>query len=644
MGLFASIRSLLLRERLLHSGRRGHSRLLDAAPFSPQRLESRRLLDASAAGLLLAPLGDPGEFVQAGENVDTSPVSGAAPGDDQLGAPPSNLQFAPVAMINENGFAQLQLTFDDPGLLDTHTVEIDWGDGTATTVELAAGERFVGTNHQYLDDDPSVTSQDEYTISVKVTDDDSGMTTGETTVLVKNVAPVIETLTVTPSSISEGNFVTVSGTYSDVGTLDTHTATIRWGDGTVEEFELEGSGGSGTFSISHFYADNDTVNPDDGPVPDNLYTIAVTITDDDSGVATEPIDVTVLNVSPDLEPIIAVTGVNSNGEATLTIRFTDPGADTLTVYVDWGDVRDPNDPSIPALEPFVIDLTDIGAPGTFTVTLEHKYDGPPNPLSPASAIDIFVFVGDDDLGETFVQADGMSQVRTVSLTNPGVGPEPVPTVTSTQGRLLFAREATTTFYFDASSNVEEALRGTGFGAASGDPNAISDRFLELRVYDSFGQVAERHRLKTEVLKDLPALFRILPDKHYALYMVRVETKTSQLVLDFYVRNGKVVDPGDDTEGTRDRPPTEEATNRPEDVGELKPGQEEVDLDEGGEDASGARSLPGDRQSRLNWGPALVGLAATSSFSSWAKRVDRTVAKAGRQQWKRLRNPYQRKNR
>ncbi|NOY29300.1 MAG: hypothetical protein GXP28_03710 [Planctomycetes bacterium] len=554
---------------------------------------------------------------------------------------PSNVQFAPVAMINENGFAQLQLTFDDPGLLDTHTVEIDWGDGTTTTIELEGGERFVGTNHQYLDDNPSGTSQDEYTITVKVIDDDGGMTTGVTTVLVKNVAPVIETLTVTPSVITEGNSVTVSGTFSDVGTLDTQTATIRWGDGTVEEVSLDSLDGSGTFTITHFYADNDTVNPDDGPIPDNLYTITVTIADDDGGEATRSIDVSVLNVSPNLEPIVAVTGVNSAGEVTLTIRFTDPGADTLTVYVDWGDVRDPNDPSIPALEPFVIDLTDIEAPGTFTVTLEHAYEGPPNPLSPASAIEIFVFVGDDDLGETFVQADGMSQIRTVSLTNPGVSAEPPSEVALAQGRSLFARQVTSTLYFEASSNVEEALRGTGFGAAGADPNATSDRYLELRVIDSFGNLGEGHRLKIEVLQDLPALFRSLPDKHYAIYLVHVETNTSRLVIEVYVRDGKVIDPGDDSEGTRDRPPTEEATPGREDIRKL-----EAEEDEVGEDASGARALPENRQSGLSWGPALAGLVATSSYRSWATRVDRTVAQAGPRQWKRLRlrHPHKRKNR
>jgi hypothetical protein len=54
------------------------------------------------------------------------------------------------------------------------------------------------------------------------------------------------------------------------------------------------------------------------------------------------------------------------------------------------------------------------------------------------------------------------------------------------------------------------------------------------------------------------LFRKLPDNHYAIYLVRPETETYRLVLEVNVRNGKVIDPGDDSDGARDRPPTESA--------------------------------------------------------------------------------------
>ncbi len=670
MGLFA-----LLTRGLPASGRKGRSWRLEAAPFSPRRLECRRLLDASAAGLLLSPDGDPGEFVQVGENLDTSasPQMVSARGADSGNLPPSNIQFASVVTIDENQFTELRLTFDDPGILDTHTVEIDWGDGTTTTIELEGGERFISTPHQYLDDTPTGPAEEPYTITVTVTDNGGESVTNTTTALVKNVAPEIDTLTVTPTVVSEGNFVTLSGDYSDVGTLDTHTATIRWGDGTVEEVDLVGENGSGSFAISHFYADNDTVNPDDGPIPDNLYTITITLADDDGGEFTETIDVTVRNVSPNLEPLLGAVDINAQGEASLTIQFSDPGTDTLTVFVDWGDVRDPNDPSIPALDPFVIDLTGLEGPGVFTVTLKHVYDGPPNPLSPASDIEIFVFVGDDDFGQPFASVfeNGQSQIRMATISNPGLGPEPVRIDTTPQvPALLFPRKVGVGFYSDVPSDFKKSLGRGEVRAPAAELNATTDRYLELRVIDSLGQPGEGYRLKAEVLNDLPGLFHTLPDNHYKIYLVRVETNSRRLVVEVYVRNGKVIDPGDDSQGTRDRPPTDETTRQLEATGQLEEGQSpeikqpvagdapapvdpapvppdatSAELDSATTDAL-APTWSESRQSPLNWAPAVAGLVATTSFRSWAEQVDQAVSQAQPRQWKRLRlrYPHKRKNR
>ena len=57
----------------------------------------------------------------------------------------------------------------DPGLLDTHTATIDWGDGTieAATVEQAAGRAAVVGDHTYP-------RAGEYEVSLTVTDDDGG--------------------------------------------------------------------------------------------------------------------------------------------------------------------------------------------------------------------------------------------------------------------------------------------------------------------------------------------------------------------------------------------------------------------------------------------------------------------------------------
>ncbi len=76
---------------------------------------------------------------------------------------------------------------NDPGTLDTHTLTINWGDplspGNEQTIDLTvatpgvtynAETREFSIEHQYLDDNPTGTGSDSYTISVKVTDDDTG--------------------------------------------------------------------------------------------------------------------------------------------------------------------------------------------------------------------------------------------------------------------------------------------------------------------------------------------------------------------------------------------------------------------------------------------------------------------------------------
>ena len=45
------------------------------------------------------------------------------------------------------------------------------------------------------------------------------------------------------------------GEFHRAGTPDTHTATIDWGDGTVEPGTVAESGGAGTVAGSHVYPD-----------------------------------------------------------------------------------------------------------------------------------------------------------------------------------------------------------------------------------------------------------------------------------------------------------------------------------------------------------------------------------------------------
>jgi PKD repeat protein len=61
------------------------------------------------------------------------------------------------------------LTFDDPGVLDTHDATIDWGDGTTSPGEIgeSAGETIVSGEHAY-------TAAGVYTVALAVTDNSGG--------------------------------------------------------------------------------------------------------------------------------------------------------------------------------------------------------------------------------------------------------------------------------------------------------------------------------------------------------------------------------------------------------------------------------------------------------------------------------------
>src|SRR5205085_873467 len=116
---------------------------------------------------------------------------------------PSNLVVnLDDATIDENGSVTLSGSFTDPGTADTHTVVITWGDAGTSTINLTGGGRTFSAMHQYLDDNPSGTSSDAYTIHVNVTDDDTQFADASTSVTVSNLPPSA-TINGAPSTVTE---------------------------------------------------------------------------------------------------------------------------------------------------------------------------------------------------------------------------------------------------------------------------------------------------------------------------------------------------------------------------------------------------------------------------------------------------------
>jgi hypothetical protein len=192
------------------------------------------------------------------------------------------------SVISENGVATVSGTISDPGTEDTFTVVIDWGEGSPQTYYYGSGTTSYSETHQYLDDNPSGTASDIYSVSVTVTDDYLGVGTASTTVTVNNVDPIASIDQITDDVGYEigvdvpyalvGLAIDLSGSFTDVGTQDTHTASLNWGDGTVDD-------ATGTTAGSHVYTSPGT------------YAIELTVTDDDNGTDVSVFDITVVNAS-----------------------------------------------------------------------------------------------------------------------------------------------------------------------------------------------------------------------------------------------------------------------------------------------------------------------------------------------------------
>jgi len=176
-----------------------------------------------------------------------------AAGDDQMAA--------------EGDLVFFSGAFSDPGLrrlpLAGETFRWDFGDGFLSIGAPTA-------SHAYEDNGL-------FTATLTITDTDGLAGSDWLLVQVSNVAPSLDALPDAAALTAE--MVWITGVYSDPGILDTHEVVIEWASGVTETLNLA-AGGSG-FSAGHIY------------LMPGVYTVTVTITDNDGGFATRSFDVTI---------------------------------------------------------------------------------------------------------------------------------------------------------------------------------------------------------------------------------------------------------------------------------------------------------------------------------------------------------------
>ncbi|NLG27517.1 MAG: PKD domain-containing protein, partial [Chloroflexi bacterium] len=275
--------------------------------------------------------------------------------------------------VLEGATVLLAATFVDGRADVVHSAAIDWGNGVTATGEVDEALDTIAGSYAYADNGT-------YTVTVTLTDDGTpaNSVADSLAVTVGNVAPTATFGNDGP--VDEASAVTVSFTsVLDPGSADTLTYSIDWDNDGAWDVE------QATPAAQHTWTDNGT------------YTVKGRISDDDGAANDYTTDVVVSNATPRVNAG-ADADIIEGGTFISSGSFTDPGADSWTAAVDYGDGS-----AVQALA--------IGSDKSFA--LSHTYDDD-------GAYTVIVCVTDDDI------AVGCDEVAvTVANVAPGVEASPL---------------------------------------------------------------------------------------------------------------------------------------------------------------------------------------------------------------------------
>lgn len=215
----------------------------------------------------------------------------------------------------------------------------DFGDGSTGT----------GATPQHIYADNG-----NYIVTLTVTDPTGAEATATTAVTVFNVAPTVNAFG--GASLLVHQTYAGGGSFTDPG-ADEWTATVDYGDGGgAQPLALSGTG----FNLSHTY---DAAGS---------FTITVTVTDDDGGSHSRTATVNVTNLAPAVNAFAGASLLLHQAYAA-TGTFSDPGPDSWTATVDYGDGSGAQ-PLPLSGKSFTLGHT-YAAAGSYTVTVTVTDDG-----------------------------------------------------------------------------------------------------------------------------------------------------------------------------------------------------------------------------------------------------------------------------
>lgn len=229
--------------------------------------------------------------------------------------------FEFVKITAEEG-SELQnfVTFIDPGFLDNHTAVLDWGDGTAADNGLIGeqnGSKVVTGTHRYADNG-------SYTANVCVTDNDDDTGCDDVLVTVVNAPPAVNAGV---DQAINADLTLAPATFTDLGVMDTHTATVDWGDGITVSGSITEYLGSGTVSATHVYSQS------------GIHDVQVCVTDSDGATGCDGLVVTTtIEAEAPFVTLWHDNVINEGETVTHTLTFSQSNAASVhTGTVDWGD-------------------------------------------------------------------------------------------------------------------------------------------------------------------------------------------------------------------------------------------------------------------------------------------------------------------